>query len=315
MNCGLKLKTVFISDSLGAICCELFAVIFILAKLDKMRQKENLETFLESLLLNEEQYKSDPPSSHTHTSLPPLSHLQRFPVSPLPLDSSPHLVSQEIVEIKTLLVKVKSLLEKESSEDLTKIRENDSERQNLETQIKQLKEELRLKNNKISELEKLINTKKETISTQTRRSQPAAATKVLSKRVSAAKSLHNISISHVTPSNLGRHSPGAGVTGGLLKPCQHSWGPCANDHSYHHARSHTRPASPWSPSSSTSSSASGAGSFHETVRYRRMEVGKYKKRALSADLLNNNGCNEVGTNKNNNDHKISIYVTHKPEKI
>ena len=92
--------------------------------------------------------------------------LYRFPVSPLPLDSSPHLVSQEIVEIKTLLVKVKSLLEKESSEDLTKIRENDSERQNLETQIKQLKEELRLKNNKISELEKLINTKKETISTQ-----------------------------------------------------------------------------------------------------------------------------------------------------
>ena len=82
------------------------------------------------------------------------------------MDSSPHLVSQEIVEIKTLLVKVKSLLEKESSEDLTKIRENDSERQNLETQIKQLKEELRLKNNKISELEKLINTKKETISTQ-----------------------------------------------------------------------------------------------------------------------------------------------------
>ena len=82
------------------------------------------------------------------------------------MESSPHLVSQEIVEIKTLLVKVKSLLEKESSEDLTKIRENDSERQNLETQIKQLKEELRLKNNKISELEKLINTKKETISTQ-----------------------------------------------------------------------------------------------------------------------------------------------------
>ena len=41
-----------------------------------MRQKENLETFLESLLLSEDQFKTDA-GGHTHTSLPPLSHIQR----------------------------------------------------------------------------------------------------------------------------------------------------------------------------------------------------------------------------------------------
>lgn len=45
-------------------------------KLDTMRQKENLETFLESLLLSEDQFKTDA-GGHTHTSLPPLSHIQR----------------------------------------------------------------------------------------------------------------------------------------------------------------------------------------------------------------------------------------------
>ena len=46
-------------------------------KLARMRQKENLETFLESLLLTEEHgYKTDG-GSNTHTSLPPLSHVQR----------------------------------------------------------------------------------------------------------------------------------------------------------------------------------------------------------------------------------------------
>ena len=46
-------------------------------KLETMRQKENLETFLESLLLSEDQFKTDA-GGHTHTSLPPLSHIQRL---------------------------------------------------------------------------------------------------------------------------------------------------------------------------------------------------------------------------------------------
>merc|ERR1719277_1236183 len=233
-----------------------------------MRQKENLETFLESLLLTEDQFKTD--GNHSHTSLPPLSHIQRYQMSPLPLDPTStipsHQVTHDIVEIKTLLVKVKTLLEKESLED----------------QIKQLKEELNNKNNKIEALEKIINTKKETVATQTRRTQPAAA-RLVGRRVSPAKSLHNISISHVSShSSSDRHSPGPGHHQAAMKPCQHSWRPCANDHSYHHARSHhtlsshTRPVSPWSPTSSSSS-----GSFHDTVRYKRLEMGKYKKRALS----------------------------------
>ena len=57
----------------------------------------------------------------------------------------------------------------------------------------------------------------------------------------------------------------------LYRPCQHSWGPCANDHSYHHARS--RPTSPWSPVSSSSS-----GSFHTDSRFKRIEWGKYNKK-------------------------------------
>ena len=68
-----------------------------------MRQKENLETFLESLLLMDDPgYKSE----STHTSLPPMS---RFNTTET-LNSN--LISQEIIEIKTLLVKVKTLLEK-----------------------------------------------------------------------------------------------------------------------------------------------------------------------------------------------------------
>lgn len=287
-----------------------------------MRQKENLETFLESLLLTEDQFKTD--GNHSHTSLPPLSHIQRYQMSPLPLDPTStipsHQVTHDIVEIKTLLVKVKTLLEKESLEDLTKSNSDTSvERKSLEDQIKQLKEELNNKNNKIEALEKIINTKKETVATQTRRTQPAAA-RLVGRRVSPAKSLHNISISHVSShSSSDRHSPGPGHHQAAMKPCQHSWGPCANDHSYHHARSHhtlsshTRPVSPWSPTSSSSS-----GSFHDTVRYKRLEMGKYKKRALSADLLNNNNNSSDirrSSTKQDQDHKISIYVTHKPDRL
>ena len=71
--------------------------------ISSMRQKENLETFLESLLLMDDPgYKSE----STHTSLPPMS---RFNTTET-LNSN--LISQEIIEIKTLLVKVKTLLEK-----------------------------------------------------------------------------------------------------------------------------------------------------------------------------------------------------------
>ena len=64
-------------------------------------------------------------------------------------------------------MKVKTLLEKESLEDLTKSNSDTSaERKSLEDQIKQLKEELNNKNNKIEALEKIINTKKETVATQ-----------------------------------------------------------------------------------------------------------------------------------------------------
>lgn len=200
-------------------------------KLETMRQKENLETFLESLLLSEDQFKTDA-GGHTHTSLPPLSHIQRYSMSPLPVDNPgtlpSHLVTQDIIEIKTLLVKVKGLLEKESLEELSKpIPDTSAERKYLEEQIKEMKSELRLKNDKIEKLEKIIYKKKDTVATQTRRTQPAAA-RLVGRRVSPAKSLHNISISHVSSSHGDRQSPGPGHV--TLKPCQHSWGPCANDH-------------------------------------------------------------------------------------
>ena len=95
-------------------------------------------------------------------------------MSPLPLDPTStipsHQVTHDIVEIKTLLVKVKTLLEKESLEDLSKSNSDTSaERRNLEDQIKQLKEELNNKNNKIEALEKILNTKKESVATQVTR--------------------------------------------------------------------------------------------------------------------------------------------------
>lgn len=263
-----------------------------------MRQKENLETFLESLLLIDDPgYKSE----HTHASLPPMS---RFPPTQEALNSN--LVSLDIIEIKTLLVKVKTLLEKESQEELLRINdcdENGNEQRLLEEEIIKMKSLLLEKDQKIEQLEKIINSKKENASTQTRRTQAIAASKVTRSKVSPAKSLHNISISHVSSSS--------SQSDKLYRPCQHSWGPCANDHSYHHARS--RPSSPWSPVSSSSS-----GSFHSDTKFKRIEWGKYnKKRAVSADLLNNNN-NDLQTSlqksSEKNDHRISIYVTHRNEK-
>ena len=88
--------------------------------------------------------------------------------------------------------------------------------------------------------------------------------------------------------------------------------------SYHHARSGpapSRPVSPWSPAASSSSS----GSFTDTIRCRMLETGaRYKKRALSADLLNNNNIGsraDIHKPKPESDHKISIYVTHKAERL
>ena len=70
-----------------------------------MRQKENLEQLLESLLLGggeEQQYKQE------HHSLPPLS---LFSTMEAPA-SQPALLGPDIQEIKSLLIKVRSLLEK-----------------------------------------------------------------------------------------------------------------------------------------------------------------------------------------------------------
>ena len=93
-------------------------------------------------------------------------------MSPLPVDpSSNNFVTQDIIEIKTLLVKVKTLLERESSlEELSKDthhhHDTSEQRRLLEQQLETMKQELKLKNDKIGKLEKIINTKKETVSTQ-----------------------------------------------------------------------------------------------------------------------------------------------------
>ena len=94
-------------------------------------------------------------------------------MSPLPVDpsSNSNFVTQDIIEIKTLLVKVKTLLERESSlEELSKDthhhHDTSEQRRLLEQQLETMKQELKLKNEKIEELEKIINTKKETVSTQ-----------------------------------------------------------------------------------------------------------------------------------------------------
>ena len=94
-------------------------------------------------------------------------------MSPLPVDpsSNSNFVTQDIIEIKTLLVKVKTLLERESSlEELSKDthhhHDTSEQRRLLEQQLETMKQELKLKNDKIEELEKIINTKKETVSTQ-----------------------------------------------------------------------------------------------------------------------------------------------------
>ena len=94
----------------------------------------------------------------------------------------------------------------ESLEDLTKANaDTTAERKYLEDQIVEMKEELKLKNDKIEQLERILNTKKESVSTQTRKSQPAAM-RLVGRRVSPAKSLHNISISHVAASTPGQWS-------------------------------------------------------------------------------------------------------------
>eukprot|EP00092_Neocalanus_flemingeri_P004575 GFUD01004926.1.p1 GENE.GFUD01004926.1~~GFUD01004926.1.p1 ORF type:complete len:214 (+),score=52.64 GFUD01004926.1:391-1032(+) len=124
-------------------------------------------------------------------------------------------VCQQVVELKILLLQLRRLLDwtnagisqDGSTANTTHIVD---ENELLRERLKDLQREVIEKDERIKRLEKILETGKKDVS-QAPQSRP--------------HSLQDVSIQSRTPPEYGQY-----------KPCHHAWGPCANDHTHHHAR-------------------------------------------------------------------------------
>jgi len=157
-------------------------------------------------------------------------------------------VSMDVLDIKTMLLKVKRLLEQQDvpvDVPSCKCGHNPVEVAQLRSVVASLQVQLNEKDQKIRQLEEEIRNKAKDAATQL--SGPNTQ-----KTVHRPHSLHNLSSAS-------------------SRPCHHVWGPCAADHSHHHGRSggethqsrasstsrtSGRSSSPWGYSSSGSSGSS-----------------------------------------------------------
>ena len=155
-----------------------------------------------------------------------------------------------------------SASETETGEARSEAKQEEEARQELEARMQEMRDQLAARDRRIEQLERLVHARKENAATQVIcsartaravcgewfvisndcgwqgglagrppcRTSPLHCTTALQTgrrvvrpggRVSPAKSLHNLT---------------GGPNTGQPRPCQHSWGPCANDHSYHHSR-------------------------------------------------------------------------------
>lgn len=175
-------------------------------------------------------------------------------------------VAKDVLEIKGLLLNIMRLLQKDDhtnkleEEEVTSIQEGEK----LKHKIFILQEKVKLRDKRIEDLENIIESKKRNITTQTN------VQRLHRKHLSSPKSLHNISE-------------------GVVKPCHHEWGPCANDHSNHHSRSGVEErqrgrssqsgATPWGNSTSASMGNLSCGK-------RKIPRNTRYSRASSLDILN-----------------------------
>jgi len=125
-------------------------------------------------------------------------------------------VCQQVLELKILLLQLRRLLDwTNTANDASTAEPSDivEENQQLREQLKVLQREVTEKDERIKQLEKIFDENSRKGLNQVTQTRPT--------------SLQDVS----SPSS--RSSPDSS---GQYKPCQHVWGPCANDHTHHHAR-------------------------------------------------------------------------------
>lgn len=124
-------------------------------------------------------------------------------------------VCQQVLELKILLLQLRRLLDwTNTANDATSSEPADilEENQQLREQLKVLQREVTEKDERIKELEKIFDENSRKGLNEVSQGRP--------------NSLQDVSLQS-------RSSPEPGAH---YKPCQHVWGPCANDHTHHHAR-------------------------------------------------------------------------------
>merc|ERR1719219_2411947 len=112
----------------------------------------------------------------------------------------------QVVDFKIILHQLKRILEQSTEQN------GNRETQLYEERIAELEEEINTKNQRIKRLEEILSSKR---GRQTMRQ---------------CLSVGRGGRGHSSPAR----SPCARSE--VLKPCNHVWGPCANDHTNHHAR-------------------------------------------------------------------------------
>jgi len=123
-------------------------------------------------------------------------------------------VCQQVLELKILLLQLRRLLDwTNTANDASSAEPADivEENQQLREQLKVLQREVPEKDERIKQLEKIFDENNRKALSQVTQTRPT--------------SLQDVSLQS-------RSSPDRGQ----YKPCQHVWGPCANDHTHHHAR-------------------------------------------------------------------------------
>jgi len=290
-------------------------------------EEEAANASLKELLLGEQ---SPSPSLSRSSSVSSVLMLDR---------STHHSASQDVLEVKTMLLRLTRILQQQVSreegedpatsqrdtspefvsleEDTTgERREGKLERENfrLKEQVEELLKGLEERDRRIQQLENEVENRRGSmcaVSTQTR---PNATHPVLSLR---PHSMHDISSNNNNNNNSSLSLPRGARS--AVRPCHHTRGPCANDHSYHTSRSRAPPRSnsagrrggqntphraesPWQYGAIVSTSTSPVQRKIQRVAQDRERA---KSRATSMERLSSSSSTLSSRSPG---HKLCIYV-------
>jgi len=243
--------------------------------------------------------KDDIPSS---PNIPPF--LRSFSTSAAADISTYNNAAMDVLDIKTMLLKVKRLLEQPDvppDGGVCKCGHSPAEVAQLRSVVSSLQAQLSEKDQRIRRLEEELRNKDKEAATQL--SLPTTG-----KTVHRPHSLHNLSSAS-------------------SRPCHHVWGPCAADHAHHHGRSggetqhsrasstsrtSARSSSPWGYSSSGSS---GSGSSPVAKKIRNVKEVKrdsnYKRGVNSRVLPSSPPVYKSNISSATGRHKLCISVNQK----